>query len=535
MVAPGTYNGSINFLGKAITVTSSGGPGVTTLNGNGVQRVVTISTNEGPASVLSGFTIRGGSGGIVCQHSSPTISNCIITANATNQGGGGVRILSIVTGATTAPSFTNCRFIGNTSIAGTTNPGFSGEGGGGIFGGATAGTVAPTFVGCEIANNTSYLNFGGGGAFFTTSTNAAMSVDFTNCRFHHNDSDRGGAIGTYGVVALTLRSCRIEDNTANAFATGSGVGGALNLANTQTTIVNSVIARNSADLSGSAIVHNGIGGSGLGIFALSMQNSTIVSNFGTFAAIQHDPINTTLNAGSCIFWNNSAADFFGFGSLPTVSNSIVQSPFLLSNPTNLSVDPGFIDLSAGDYHFAANSPCVGTGALGAVPLPSTDLDGTPRIVGTIDRGADEVPVALLPGTNEDFDLYVRVDGAGDPLGSQIVCPAGSTISTVIHSPLGAFVGAPPILAGQFFATSMPPLGIVAYPAIHLDAAAGFVVYGNAGPNAFSVPGLPPNGVDLYFLVPPGLGGMRLRLQAIAVTAFAANGLFVVSAARDLVF
>src|SRR5438034_10672477 len=57
LVAPGTYYENINFMGKAITVTSSGGPSVTTINGNAAGSVVTLDTNEGSSSVLSGFTI----------------------------------------------------------------------------------------------------------------------------------------------------------------------------------------------------------------------------------------------------------------------------------------------------------------------------------------------------------------------------------------------------------------------------------------------------------------------------------------------
>src|SRR5438094_10590364 len=60
LVAPGTYYENINFMGKAIAVTSSGGPAVTTINGNAAGSVVMFRTNEGRNSVLSGFTITSG-------------------------------------------------------------------------------------------------------------------------------------------------------------------------------------------------------------------------------------------------------------------------------------------------------------------------------------------------------------------------------------------------------------------------------------------------------------------------------------------
>src|SRR5437762_4550685 len=90
LVAPGTYRENISFMGKAITVTSSGGPAVTTINGGARGTVVMFITNEGRNSVLSGFTVTNGNsylnyqnlgildyegGGIYVNSASPTITN----------------------------------------------------------------------------------------------------------------------------------------------------------------------------------------------------------------------------------------------------------------------------------------------------------------------------------------------------------------------------------------------------------------------------------------------------------------------------
>src|SRR5207302_4829465 len=90
LVAPGTYYENINFMGKAITVTTSGGPSVTTINGGAAGSVVTFTSNEGTNSVLSGFTITNGlgggdrnntAGGITIYSASPTIKGNVITNN----------------------------------------------------------------------------------------------------------------------------------------------------------------------------------------------------------------------------------------------------------------------------------------------------------------------------------------------------------------------------------------------------------------------------------------------------------------------
>ena len=99
IVEPGTYSENIDFRGKAITVSSTDPSsqnvvGDTIIDGSGAGSVVTFASSEGPASVLDGFTITGGTGtfngsldeiywgaGVYCWQASPTISNNVISDN----------------------------------------------------------------------------------------------------------------------------------------------------------------------------------------------------------------------------------------------------------------------------------------------------------------------------------------------------------------------------------------------------------------------------------------------------------------------
>ncbi len=71
VVAPGTYHEIIDFDGKAITVRSSGGAAVTTIDAKGVPDpgdglpVVRCDNFEDENTVLDGFTITGGTGDTV--------------------------------------------------------------------------------------------------------------------------------------------------------------------------------------------------------------------------------------------------------------------------------------------------------------------------------------------------------------------------------------------------------------------------------------------------------------------------------------
>jgi hypothetical protein len=99
LVAPGTYNENIDFIGKAITVTSSGGAAQTIIDGtsSGQNPTVVFRNKEAKTSILSGFTIQGGgivtnpapptnygNGGILIQQGSPVIANNVITHNHCN-------------------------------------------------------------------------------------------------------------------------------------------------------------------------------------------------------------------------------------------------------------------------------------------------------------------------------------------------------------------------------------------------------------------------------------------------------------------
>jgi predicted outer membrane repeat protein len=93
LVAPGTYVENIDFIGKLITVRSSGGPSVTIIDGNNEGPVVSFVNQEGPLSVIEGFTITNGSaltgGGIFCdEFSAPQIRGNVISYNSATAGGG---------------------------------------------------------------------------------------------------------------------------------------------------------------------------------------------------------------------------------------------------------------------------------------------------------------------------------------------------------------------------------------------------------------------------------------------------------------
>ncbi|MHC4527270.1 MAG: hypothetical protein ACYS29_05260, partial [Planctomycetota bacterium] len=108
----GTHDENINLKGKNLTVSSTdpNNPVVvaaTVINGATQDPVVTFSNGEGPSCTLAGFTITGGSKGIFCFDTSPTIANCTI-----NKEGG----VAMELWHNSDPAIINCTIIGDVIV-----------------------------------------------------------------------------------------------------------------------------------------------------------------------------------------------------------------------------------------------------------------------------------------------------------------------------------------------------------------------------------------------------------------------------------
>jgi hypothetical protein len=122
-VAPGTYPGPINFMGKDVVVQGDG-PSNTIIQGTGgqVSSVVRFSGGEPATAGLRGFTVRGGltgtpipaapqflvGGGLFADESAAFVKDCVFENNFASFGGG--VYTRLYTG-----SFTECTFRNNGS------------------------------------------------------------------------------------------------------------------------------------------------------------------------------------------------------------------------------------------------------------------------------------------------------------------------------------------------------------------------------------------------------------------------------------
>lgn len=373
-VLPGEYAELIDFVGKAITVRSSNGPEVTTINGHRDGTVVTFDDDEGPDSVLEGLTVRGGyawassgysGGGIQVDRTSPTIRGNVVVDNAACSTGAGIDV-----------SFGSPTIIDNV-ISDNFRQGCTGGGGGaGIHvGGDDGGTTL--VEGNRIEGN----QIGGSGS--------------------------GGGIELFAAGDIVLRGNAITDNWADR------AGGGISIANgTRATIVQNLLRDNRAEVEGggidwlvptsssplpSVVVGNTLVGNEApagaaasldgALHQVSFTNNVFTGSDTTAVVSCGDGLNTdrTPTMHNNLLWGWSSDEFAGTCTPPTVADG------------NIVAFPGF----DGDGQVPApGSPLVDAGR-DHPSSPATDLAGNPRVTdgdadgdASIDIGAFEAPEAV---------------------------------------------------------------------------------------------------------------------------------------------
>jgi predicted outer membrane repeat protein len=229
LVSPGTYTGpanrNLNFSGKAIVLRASGGPQVTTIDGQLAARLFDFHTAEPPAAAVEGFTLRRGSAGLVfggavtAVGASPTFRNCTITTCDGNEGGG-----MYFEGSSSR--LESCSFTGNSAANG---------------GGALKAVSSPlVLTGCSMSGNTAAQ-----GAGVYAFGNATVSL--TQCTFTNNDAaNSGGAVYAQGST-LDLEDCTVSGSDVNYS------GGAIFVADGSLTASGCEFEQNKARFHGGAI------------------------------------------------------------------------------------------------------------------------------------------------------------------------------------------------------------------------------------------------------------------------------------------
>ena len=448
LVAPGTYYENIDFMGKAITVTSSGGAVATIIDGSkGTSPAVTIAQGStsapgiGPTIALSGFTIQNGgtepstgpTGGIYINQMLPTISNNILTRNhctgiwiveeqgliqnapliqsneidntLDNNGdcaiGGGSAIL--VTGGPPVPQLGSSGIVGNL-IQNNTQGGQEGTGSGGIT--VLSGSVV-------IQNNTLRNNAtaSSGGAIYLAVTVAPIVQNL----FYDNQAICGG-----GAVAISREPLYIEPSGTllvvnNTFWDNTISGQHCSASSTQANASQIFIGDTVSELYGTLFANN--------IFSGNTAQPTVAC-----ASTPEGNGNVDLP----VFDHNL---LFNSGG-PVFDATCADQTGLYGNQT---ANPQFTNSATFDFHLQSSSPAIDAGQTSLLsneafyadaPIETfTDIGGNPRLADATGKGYAVVDIGAYE--------YLGIQGTAatsitlsNSLESALVTPAagGSTIS-----------------------------------------------------------------------------------------------------------
>ena len=354
IVMPGQYEGSLNFLGKDIVLSSQrindSYPYLeeTVIIADDSSTVITFENNESSECKLIGLTIKNGygrgipfqdfvsivpdqdafldalindirAGGISVINANPTIENVIIKDNVSRNVAAGLGLVN------------SSSMINNVIITNNTIPDGDAIGGGGI----AINGGSPLLLNSEISYNTigmNEFNLAGGGAIllgFSFDGNNQIEFEIDNVNLNNNYGFIGGAI--------CILSGQIISNQLTIHSNAAYIGAAISLGEPFGLVVSDIY--------------------------LSMNRATITNNNGENVITLGDY--SIMDISNTILWNTDSPEIQLFPNNSLINADIIHSNleeiYECDNNMNISSDPLFIDSMSNNFQLQADSPCIDAG------------------------------------------------------------------------------------------------------------------------------------------------------------------------------
>ncbi|MEE2712969.1 MAG: lamin tail domain-containing protein [Planctomycetota bacterium] len=278
-----------------------------------------------------------------------------------------------------------------------------------------------------------------------------------------------------------------------------------------------------------------------GAASVDIGNWTLSDFFGlrhTFAG------GTLLGPGSAVvvFGGGSVANFNSLGLSGVTADTGALG---LNNTSDSIILVDSMGVTVDSHSYSSGGPGDGNGeSITRVPESATGVftlyttfaginhSAGYMLNGTSPWGPAVFPGTGLPGTGEDIALETGVNAAtSGGAGNDVKTALGGDVLTVyVDSSGGTFVAQPLVLAADLTITGFPLMGFL--PSVHVSSSF-IVLIDGLSPTAVGTPTLSFGGTTVSYVLPMGLTGQSIILQAAAVGSAAANGNYASTDAHEI--
>jgi len=336
-------------------------------------------------------------GGIHLVDCTVDMTNCSVDGHLGTDMGGG--LYTVVNTGSADLNMTNCSVTNNSAKTS----------GAGIY--VNGGSVDLDTVVISSNESRPDATFHNGGGF--SFINAAVTMDGVTCSDNNSHFGGGGVID--GAPSAVVENSIFHGNTAMFY------GGGLAM---QNAVTSSITGNTFADNNGTFS-----GGAGLYIMSCDPTVGNNIMAFNTGATGQANGVHVA--SGSPVFTCNDVFDNVG------ANFSGVSDP--TGSDGNISVDPLFCDIDAGNFGLSASSPCV-TGGCGQIGAEGVGCGVTPVIddpdilIPLAFKVEQNYPNPFNPSTTIRFSLP-----AAAHTNVAIYDVAGHLVKTLLDEPMAAQV------------------------------------------------------------------------------------------------